>query len=177
MEGFIGSGDGKVVIYSLVEELYFKNGMLLGYVMPPVHFDGNFEPLRHSWSQSVRGYGNLDSKTWPLMLNFGNFLMAVFASLKSTYEWPRYYTISTTSTVATIYTMMLQTLSSSDQSQRNLHAFSYLKHYDLYHLYSGNHLYDDVANLVLFGSEPEKSPCILIALRSLPPLQWQPFIR
>ena len=28
-------------------------------------------------------------------------------------------------------------------------------YYDLYHLYSGN---QDVVNLVLFGSEPEKSP-------------------
>ena len=30
MEGFIGSRDGKVVIYSLMEKLYFRNKMLPG---------------------------------------------------------------------------------------------------------------------------------------------------
>lgn len=44
MEGFI-SGDGRVLTYSLVEEIFFKNGKMLGHVMPPIHFNGNFKPF------------------------------------------------------------------------------------------------------------------------------------
>ena len=42
MEGFV-SCDGRVLAYLLVEEIYFKNGEVLGNVIPPIHFNGNFK--------------------------------------------------------------------------------------------------------------------------------------
>ena len=121
MEGFIGSRDGKVVIYSLVEELYFKNKMLLGYVIPPVHFNGNFEPFE-ALMESV------GKRMWEL--GFQNQAFDIeFWQLSDSSFWITEVNLR----MAPIY-------------------------YDLYHLYSGNHLYEDIANLVLSGSEPEKSP-------------------
>ena len=120
MEGFIGS-DGKVVIYSLVEELFFKNGLLLGHVIPPVHFNGNFEPFE-AFMKSV------GKRMWDL--GFQNQAFDIeFWQLPDGRFW--------------IVEVNLRMASS---------------YYDLYHLYSGNHIYDDVANLVLSGSEPEISP-------------------
>ena len=34
--------DGQVILYSLVEELFYENGMMLGHIIPPVHFEGEF---------------------------------------------------------------------------------------------------------------------------------------
>ena len=42
MEAYV-TKDGKVIPYSLVEELAFKNGMFLAHTIPPYHFDGNFQ--------------------------------------------------------------------------------------------------------------------------------------
>jgi hypothetical protein len=42
MEGFI-SHDGRVTSYSILEELFFKNMISLGHVIPPIHFNGNFQ--------------------------------------------------------------------------------------------------------------------------------------
>ena len=44
MEAYV-TKDGKVIPYSLVEEILFKNGMLLTDITPPYHFDGNFKPF------------------------------------------------------------------------------------------------------------------------------------
>ena len=121
MEGFIGSRDGEVVIYSLVEELYFKDKMLLGYIIPPIHFNGSFEPFevlmesvgRRMWELGFQNQA-FDIEFW--QLPDGSFWI-------------------------------------TEVNLRMAPVF-----YDLYHLYSGNNLYEDVANHVFFGSEPEKSP-------------------
>ena len=42
MEAFV-SKDGNVVMYSLVEEIPFRNGMFLAHTIPPYHFDGDFQ--------------------------------------------------------------------------------------------------------------------------------------
>ena len=44
IEAFITS-EGRVIPYALVEMLIFKNGMVLGHIIPPIHFDGNLEPF------------------------------------------------------------------------------------------------------------------------------------
>ena len=42
MEAFV-TENGKVIPYSLVEELFFTNGVFIGHIIPPVHFDGDFQ--------------------------------------------------------------------------------------------------------------------------------------
>ena len=121
MEGFIGSCDGKVVIYSLVEHLYFKNGMIIGYIIPPVHFNGEFEPFE-SFIESV------GKKMWEL--GFQNQAFDI-----------EFWQLPDGSFCITEVNLRMAP-----------------PYYDLYNLYSGNHLYDDVANHVLFQSKPEKSP-------------------
>ena len=42
MEAFI-TKEGKVIPYSLVEELLFKNGMFIGDLIPPIHLEGSLQ--------------------------------------------------------------------------------------------------------------------------------------
>ena len=37
--------EGKVIPYCLVEQMLFQDGMFLGFVTPPFHFDGNIKPF------------------------------------------------------------------------------------------------------------------------------------
>ena len=41
MEAFVME-NGKVIPYSLAEELFFTSGVFLGHIIPPVHFNGDF---------------------------------------------------------------------------------------------------------------------------------------
>lgn len=120
MEGFI-SCDGKVIVYSLVEELFFKNGMNLGHVIPPVHFNGNFEPFE-AFMESV------GERLWDL--GFQNQMFDI-----EFWQFPdgSFWITEVNPRMAAAY-------------------------YDLYHLYSGNNCYEDVAHFVHLGLEPEKSP-------------------
>ena len=44
MEVFV-TRDGKIIPYSILEELLFQDGMFLGIVIPPIHFDGDTKPF------------------------------------------------------------------------------------------------------------------------------------
>ena len=37
--------DGKIIPYSIFEEFLFQDGMFLGFVIPPIHFDGDTKPF------------------------------------------------------------------------------------------------------------------------------------
>ena len=37
--------EGKVIPYSIVEQILFQDGMFLGCVTPPIHFDGDIKPF------------------------------------------------------------------------------------------------------------------------------------
>ena len=120
MEGFV-SREGKVISYSLVEEVFFKNMMLLGHIIPPIHFDGNFEPFESfmewvSEKLSCLGFQNqaFDVEFW--QLPDGSFRI-IEINPRMAASW-----------------------------------------YDLYHQYSGNNIYQDVASFVHHGIELEKTP-------------------
>ena len=120
MEVFV-TKEGKVIPYSLAETCSFQNGMCIGCVIPPIHFDGDVKPFEDYAVHIGDKLFRIGFRNHVFMIEFWRFPDGNFHIMEIN---PRLST-----------------------------SFA-----DIHEQYSGNNIFNDVANLFLHNKEPTCTP-------------------